>query len=100
MADDPSIAAAVAWMAWTWPTAAFFGFIALALVLLTLLAIYRPEQPRRGILGFPTTRGDRFFVSLLGTAFILIAYMRFGGADLRYPFAAALLFAAAMFRLA
>jgi len=90
----------MAWMAWTWPTAAFFGAIAGALVVLTLLAIYRPETPRRGIFGFPTTRGDRFFVSLLGAAYIFILWMRFGGDVLWYPFAAALLFAVAMFRLA
>ncbi len=88
------------WMAWTWETAGFFGFLALALVVLTLLAAYRPENPRRGILGFPTTRGDRFFVSLLGTAYIFIIFMRTGGETLWYPFAAAILFAVAMFRLA
>ena len=41
------------WMAWTWQTALFFGFVALALIILTLLAIYRPETPRVGILRFP-----------------------------------------------
>ena len=50
----------LAWMAWTWQTALFFCFVALALIILTLLAIYRPETPRIGILRFPTTRGDRF----------------------------------------
>ncbi len=88
------------WMAWTWQTGLFFGLIALALVVLTLLAIYRPERPRRGILGFPTTRGDRLFVSLIGSAFIYVIYMRLGGDTLWYPFAAAVLFAVAMFRLA
>lgn len=88
------------WMAWTWETAGFFAALALALVVLTLLAAYRPENPRRGILGFPTTRGDRFFVSLLGTAYIFIIFMRTGGETLWYPFAAAILFAVAMFRLA
>ena len=34
-----------AWMAWTWQTAIFFGLIALALVVLTLLAIFRPGSP-------------------------------------------------------
>ena len=48
------------WMAWTWQTALFFCLVALALIILTLLAIYRPESPRVGILRFPTTRGDRF----------------------------------------
>ena len=60
----------LAWMAWTWQTALFFCLVALALVILTLLAIYRPETPRVGILRFPTTRGDRFFVTLIGSAFI------------------------------
>ncbi len=91
---------AFAWMAWTWQTALFFAAIATALVVLTLLAAWRPEKPRRGILGFPTTRGDRFFVSLLGTAYIFIAYIRFGGDTLWLPALAALAFAAAMFRLA
>ena len=59
----------LAWMAWTWQTAVFFGLIALGLIVLTLLAIFRPQPPRRGILGFPTQRGDRFFVSLIGSAF-------------------------------
>ena len=91
---------ALAWMAWTWQTGLFFAAIATALAVLTLLAVWRPEKPRRGILGFPTTRGDRFFVSLLGTAYIFIAYLRLGGDTLWLPFAAALAFAVAMFRLA
>jgi predicted small integral membrane protein len=94
------MSAAFAWMAWTWPTAGFFGFILLALITLTLLAVYRPETPRRGILGFPTTRGDRFFVTMIGTAFIFILWLRIGGGELWYPLAAAILFGVAMFRLA
>ncbi len=90
----------LAWMAWTWQTGIFFAAIATGLIVLTVLAIYRPEKPARGILGFPTTRGDRFFVSLIGSAFIFILYMRFGGDFLWYPFAAAIIFAVAMFRLA
>jgi predicted small integral membrane protein len=90
----------IAWMAWTWQTGLFFGLIAFGLIVLTLLAIYRPERPRRGILGFPTTRGDRFFVSLIGSAFIYIIFMRFGGEILWYPFVAAILYSVAMFRLA
>jgi predicted small integral membrane protein len=85
------------WMAWTWETAIFFGFIALALVILTLLAIYRPEVPRKGILGFPTTRGDRFFVTMLGAAYINILWIRFGGGELWYPLGISGLFGIAMF---
>jgi predicted small integral membrane protein len=69
----------LAWMAWTWQTALFFCLVALALIILTLLAIYRPETPRVGILRFPTTRGDRFFVTLIGSAFIFVFWMRYGG---------------------
>ena len=31
--------------------------------------------PRRGILGLDTTRGDRLFISLLGSAFIHLAWL-------------------------
>ena len=91
---------AFAWMAWTPQTAIFFAFIALSLVILTLLAIYRPETPRKGILGFPTTRGDRFFVSMLGSAFIFILWIRLGGGELWYALAICIPFAVAMFRFA
>ena len=89
-----------AWMAWTLQTAIFFALIALSLVILTLLAFYRPETPRKGILGFPTTRGDRFFVSLLGSAFIFILWIRFGGGELWRALAICIPFAVAMFRFA
>ena len=88
------------WMAWTWETALFFAFVAVGLLVLTVLAVKRPESPRRGVLGFATTRGDRFFVSLLGGAYIFIAWIRFGGAGLWAPLAIAVVFGAAMFRFA
>ena len=52
----------VAWMAWTWQTAIFFAVIGCLLAVMTVLAILRPETERVGILGIPTTRGDRLFV--------------------------------------
>jgi predicted small integral membrane protein len=88
-------------MAWTWATAGFFAVILLLLVLMTVLAIYRPETPKRGILGFPTTRGDRLFVSLVGSAIIFVVWIRFTcGDNLYYPTAIALLYGASMFRFA
>ena len=63
------------WMAWTWPTAIFFATIAGLLVLFTVLAIRYPETPRVGALGIETTRGDRLFITLLGSAFINIAWL-------------------------
>lgn len=90
----------LSWMAWTWPTAIFFCFIAASLFILTLLAIYRPETPRTGILFFPTTRGDRFFVSLIGSAYIFVFWMKFGGGSLWYPLGLSVIFGIAMFRFA
>lgn len=65
----------VAWMAWTWQTGLFFAAIALTLAVMTVLAVRRPEIERVGVLGFPTTRGDRLFVTLLGAAFIHLGWI-------------------------
>ena len=65
----------MAWMAWTVPTAIFFGTIALLLMIFTVLAIRYPETPRTGVLGIETTRGDRLFITLLGSAFINLAWL-------------------------
>jgi predicted small integral membrane protein len=48
------------WMAWTWQTAAFFGVIALLLMIMAIWEWRVPGgAPRRGVLGLRTTRGDR-----------------------------------------
>ena len=73
----------LSWMAWTWQTAAFFIAILFCLVLLTVLELKRPGgNPRDGILGLTTTRGDRLFISLLVAAFIHIAWIFFLGTPL------------------
>ena len=90
----------IGWMAWTWQTMIFFGSIALVLVVMTMLAVYRPETPRVGILRFATTRGDRLFASFLASAFVFLAFIRFGGENYLYPMIAALLITAVMFRYA
>ena len=41
--------------------------------------------PRHGILGLDTTRGDRLFISLLGSAFIMLAWLGFVGPPLWVP---------------
>ena len=63
------------WMAWTLPTALFFGFIGVSLVTLTVLEIRRPTVPARGWLPMVTTRGDRFFISLLLSAWIHMIWL-------------------------
>ena len=86
------------WMAWTFPTALFFWVIAALLLTLTWLAIRSPETPRRGILGIPTTRGDRLFISLLGSAFVNLAWLGFGGSPGWVGLVLSLIYAAAVFR--
>ena len=87
------------WMAWTWPTAAFFGFILLALVGMSIWERYSPGGgPRRGILGLDTTRGDRLFISLLGSAFIHMGWLALVGSSLWGALAVSLVFALAVFR--
>ena len=89
----------LSWMAWTWPTAAFFVFIAVCLVSMTVWEVYSPGgDPRRGVLGLDTTRGDRLFVSLLGSAFIFLAWLGLVGTPLWPPFGIAALYALAVFR--
>ena len=63
------------WMAWTLPTAIFFTVIATALVVLIVLELERPTSMSRGWLPMATTRGDRFFISLLGAAFIHLLWL-------------------------
>jgi predicted small integral membrane protein len=87
------------WMAWTFPTALFFICIAALLILFTILAIRFPETPRRGVLRIETTRGDRLFITLLGSAFIHLGTLAALGPDLIWvaPILS-LVYAAAVFR--
>ena len=86
------------WMAWTWPTAIFFICIACTLVTFTFLAIKFPETPRRGVLGMETTRGDRLFITLLGSAFINLVWLGIVGANQPFALIVCLVYAAAVFR--
>ncbi|MEN9061432.1 DUF2160 domain-containing protein [Ponticoccus litoralis] len=89
----------MAWMAWTWPTAIFFMVIAGLLITFTVLAIKFPETPRTGILRIETTRGDRLFITLLGSAFINLAWLGLIGPETQpRALAACLVYAAAVFR--
>jgi predicted small integral membrane protein len=88
-----------AWMAWTWPTAAFFVFIFLCLAGMTVWEYYAPGGgPRRGVLRLETTRGDRLFISLLGSAYIFLAWLGIVGTPLWAPLLISLVFAVAVFR--
>lgn len=67
----------MSWMAWTVPTAAFFGAIALMIVAMTVWEALSPSPTRRGLLPIYTTRGDRLFIGLLCGAFINLGWIAF-----------------------
>ncbi len=63
------------WMYWTKPTAIFFTSIFLMLVGMLIWELASPTIERRGFLMIPTTRGTRFFLGLLGSAYIHLAWL-------------------------
>lgn len=74
------------WMAWTGATAAVFVFIFGAMFIVTILEIRRPGgDERKGVLGLTTTRGDRLFITLLGTVYIFLAWLGLMGMPLWAP---------------
>ena len=74
----------MSWMAWTLPTAIFFGCIALSLLVLTIWELLVPTTLRKGFLPIATTRGDRFFISLLSAAFVHLLWLGLVGEPV-YP---------------
>jgi predicted small integral membrane protein len=88
-----------AWMAWTLPTALFFGTVLLMLIGMGVWEYVSPGgSPRVGILRFETTRGDRLFISLLGSAFIHIAWLGLTSLDLWWATALSVIYTILVFR--
>ena len=88
----------LSWMAWTQPTAIFFIVIFCLLVTMCVWEAIRPGGgPRIGVLRFETTRGDRLFLSLLGSAFIHLAWLLFAAANLWWALVVSLLYAIFVF---
>jgi predicted small integral membrane protein len=72
------------WMVWTIPTAIFFLCIFAMLGFMTFIDLRNPAAPRKGFLPMATTRGDRLYITVLGCAFINLAWL--GLTDwLQYP---------------
>jgi predicted small integral membrane protein len=87
------------WMAWTLATSLFFWVIAALILTMLVLAIRFPETPRVGVLRIETTRGDRLFITLLGSAFINLAWLGLVDRAQWGALVVCLLWAFAVFRL-
>lgn len=88
----------MSWMAWTPQTATLFAGIAIALVLMTVWELLRPTELARGFLPIATTRGDRFFISLLSAAFIHLLWLASGSDQLVIASVVSLIWAALLMR--
>ena len=87
------------WMAWTLPTALFFGTIFALILGMGIWEYVSPGgNPRVGLLRFETTRGDRLFIALLGSAFIHLGWLGLTEADLWWALALSLVYAIGVFR--
>ena len=87
------------WMAWTLPTALFFLTILALLIAMSVWEYLSPGgSPRVGLLRFETTRGDRLFISLLGAAFIHLAWLGLIGPNLWWALGISVVYAIGVFR--
>ena len=87
------------WMAWTRTTAAFFIFVFASIGAMGVWEYYSPGGgPRHGIFGLDTTRGDRLFITLLGSCFLFLAWLGFYGTPLWGGLVLALIWAFVVFR--
>ena len=86
------------WMAWTMPTAIFFSFIFLMLVGMGVWQTVQPSVERRGFLPIATTRGDRLFIGLLGSAYIHLAWIGLTDYSLWIAFGIAVVWMTVMMR--
>lgn len=86
------------WMVWTAPTAAFFGTIAALLAGMTVWEVLSPTVERKGFLPIHTTRGDRFFIGLLVSAYIHLALVGFTGLSIWFALAVSVAWMAIVMR--
>ncbi len=65
----------LSWMMWTLPTAIFCVTIASIVVAMTIWQTISPSLERKGFLPIPTTPGDRFFIGILTSIYIFLAWV-------------------------
>lgn len=86
------------WMAWTSITAIFFIALALMITGMTVWQVIQPTVPRRGLLPLETTRGDRFFIGIVGGCYIHLAWIGLTDLSLWFALGLAVLFMIFMLR--
>ena len=86
------------WMYWTVPTAIFFISIFLMICGMLVWELVSPTVERRGFLMIPTTRGTRFFLGLLGSAYIHLAWLGLTDLSLWYGTAISLVWVIVVMR--
>ena len=74
------------WMYWTAQTAIFFISLFLMIMGMLVWELISPTTVRKGFLMIPTTRGTRFFLGLLGSAYIHLAWLAFTDWTLWFAF--------------
>jgi predicted small integral membrane protein len=89
------------WMAWTPATIAFFIYIFGSIAAMAVWEYYSPGgNPRQGIFALDTTRGDRLFMTHLGTCFIFLGWLMFFGTPLWGAIALSVIWGGIVFRYA
>lgn len=66
---------ALDWMFWTWPTAAFFIGLALAITFMGFWDVRSPSVKVKGFLPIPFTRGERFFISVVSFIAVMLVWL-------------------------
>lgn len=89
----------LSWMAWTWPTAAFFIFAVVGIAGMAIWERFSPGgAPRTGILRIETTRVYRLFISYLSSSFVHLAWLGFIGSPLWGALLLAVVLSVAIFK--
>jgi predicted small integral membrane protein len=89
------------WMAWNRVSIAFFLYIFGSIAVMGVWEYFSPGgNPRRGVFALDTTRGDRLFISHLGTCFIFLAWLGLFGTPLWGALLLSLVWVVLVFRFA
>ena len=63
------------WMQWNWAGSLFFALLILSIAGLTVWDALTPENRRKGFLPISTTRGDRFFIGIMGSIGLALLWL-------------------------